>query len=485
MHTPYFPCFRSRLAALGRRTAKTIRQATLDQLQQHLRNLLPAPLLSATDEGLNSRERVFSLRLTFECFLWQVLKPKTSCREVVRHVQTLFRLAGRGWIDEGDSAYVQARQRLPRERLEQALNATAQAANTRAGAGGQLNGRPVKVVDASSTQLPDTPKNQKRYPQSPVQKKGCGFPVLKFMVLFSLCSGAVLKVMFGNLHDHDLRLLHSLWQALKQGDILLGDRAFGEFTCLASLPKLLGVDVVARLHQRRKVDFRKAQRLAKADGLFVWSKGWYRSEVLSATEWDRLPAQITVRLIRFTATIRGFRNRRITLVTSLLNPQLYPAEELVALYARRWRLELCLRDLKTTMGMEQLRCQTPDMAEKELLAYLVAHNLIRCVIAEAVATYQVDMERASFKGSVDALRQYSNAISQARNAKLRAQLWEDLLVNLARDLVPHRPNRLEPRKLKRRPKNFGWLTRPRRTFKEYFHRSRHWKSNPRNLRALN
>jgi hypothetical protein len=392
---------------------------------------------------------------------------------------------GRGWIDEDDSGYIQARQRLPQERLEKAVSATAQNTDRRAGSGGRINGRPVKVADASSSQLPDTPKNQKRYPQSPVQKKGCGFPILKFMVLFSLCSGAVLNVMFGNMHDHDLRLLHELWQALKKGDILLGDRAYGEFTTLASLPRLLGVDVLARLHQCRKVDFRKARRLGKHDGLFVWSKGWQQSEVLTPHEWELLPAQITVRIIRFTANIRGFRNRRITLVTSLLDPKLYPAQELVELYARRWRLELCLRDLKTTMGMEQLRCQTPDMAEKELLAYLVAHNLVRCIIAEAIATYQGQLERVSFKGSIDALRQYSNAISQARNAKIRTQLWQDLLLNLVLDLVPYRPNRLEPRALKRRPKNFGWLTKPRSKFKEVFHRNRYWKSNPRNLRALN
>src|SRR2546422_11066772 len=109
MLTPYFPALRSRLAALGRRTTHTVRQTTLAQLQEHLRDLLPAPLLSSEDEGLNSRERIFSLRLTFECFLWQMLKPKTSCREVVRQVQTLFRLNNRGLVDEGDSAYVQAR----------------------------------------------------------------------------------------------------------------------------------------------------------------------------------------------------------------------------------------------------------------------------------------------------------------------------------------------------------------------------------------
>ena len=136
MLTPYFPALRSRLAALGRRTAQTVRQTTLAQLQQHLRDFLPAPLLSAQDEGPNSRQRVFSLRLTFECFLWQMLKPKTSCREVVRQVQGLFRLHGRATVDPGDSAYVQARQRLPVERLEKALSATAQAADRRAALGG-------------------------------------------------------------------------------------------------------------------------------------------------------------------------------------------------------------------------------------------------------------------------------------------------------------------------------------------------------------
>jgi len=144
MTTPSFPVFRSRLAALGRRTAHALRQATLAELQEHLRDFLPAPLLSAEDQGPNSRQRVFSLRLTFECFLWQLLKPHTSCREVVRQVQALFRLHGQGPVDEGDSAYVQARLRLPCERLEKALHATAQAADRRAGSGGQLGGRPVK-----------------------------------------------------------------------------------------------------------------------------------------------------------------------------------------------------------------------------------------------------------------------------------------------------------------------------------------------------
>jgi hypothetical protein len=484
MHTPYFPGFRPRLASLGRRTAHPLRQSTLVQLQQHLCDCLPPALLSSEDDGPNSRERVFSLRLTLECFLWQVLKPRTSCREVVRQVQALFRLHGRGPVHEGDSAFIQARQRLPQERLEKALATTAQAADCRAGSATQLQGRAIKVVDGSTTQLADTPENQERFPQPTSQKPGCGFPVIRFIALLSLTSGAILRVVMDSWHSYDLRLLHRLWDELAPGDIVLGDRAYGEYTTAASLPAK-GVDLVARLHQQRKVDFRKARRLAKNDGLFVWTKGYQQSQILSAAEWTLLPAQITVRILRFTATIRGFRGRRVTLVTTLVDPKLYPAEQLVDLYARRWRLELCFRDIKTTLGMEQLRCKSPDMAQKELLAYLITHNLIRCVMAEAVARFAGDLERLSFKGALDALRQYSAAIAQARNQKMRRQLWEDLLVNLVRDRVPWRPNRREPRAVKRRPKAYPLLNQPRHKFVEISHRNRFWKGRPRNYRALN
>jgi hypothetical protein len=484
MHTPFFPQFRPQLAPCRRAATQKVQQASLAQLEHYLEGILPLYLLSQDEEGANSRDRIFSLLLTFECFLWQILKPQTACREVVRQVQALFRLKHLGPVDEGTSAYCQARQRLPKERLERILSATTAAAEKRAGSGGRLAGRPVKVVDASSTQLPDTDQNQQRYPQPAAQKRGCGFPVLKFLLLFSLNSGSVLNVVMGSLHNHDLRLLRQLQSELKKGDILLGDRAYGEYTTLATWPTA-GVDVVARLHQKRKVDFRQARRLGKNDGLFLWTKSYQQSDVLSAREWAQLPSPITVRIIRFTAAIRGHRSRRITLVTSLLDPQLYPADQLIGLYARRWRLELCLRDLKTTMGMEQLRCQSPEMAQKELLVYLIGHNLIRCLMAEAVARYQADLERISFKGTVDAARQYSAALLQARSRKMRNQLWEELLLNLVRDRIPDRPNRSEPRAVKHRPKPFPLLTKPRHQWKEICHRNRHWKSKPRNYRALN
>ena len=485
MQTPFFPAFRPKLAACRRNITHQVRRASLAELEHYLQGIFPPHLLSQEDEGLNSRQRIFTLLLTFESFLWQILKPKTACREVVRQVQALFRLKDLGSVDEDTGAYCQARQRLPQDRLERILTATAVTADQRAGAAGQIGGRPVKVVDGSSAQLADTAKNQERYPRPAKQKPGCGFPVLKMLVLFSLNSGSVLNAVTASLHKQDLRLLQDLRSELKEGDVLLGDRAYGEYTTLATWPRR-GVDVVARVHALRKVDFRKARRFAKNDGLFIWTKNpQQQSSILSAADWAALPEQISVRIIRFSATIRNRRSRRITLVTSLLDPVRYPAAEIAALYARRWRLELCLRDLKTTMGMEQLRCLSPDMAKKELLMYLIGHNLIRCIMAEAISRFQADLERLSFKGTLDALRQYSVAITQARSRKMRNQLWEDFLLSVVRDLVPHRPGRYEPRAVKHRPKPFALLNKPRRQYKEVCHRSKYSKSRPRNFRALN
>ena len=234
--TPFFPLLRAQLAAQGQRTCRALRLTGFPPLLEELRQLLPPELLAAEEKGGNRRNRIFSLRLTLECFLWQMLKPRTACREVVRAVQSLFQAQGRGRVDEGTSAYVQARHRLPKKRLEKALAHTARTADQRVGSQGQINGRPVKVADGSTTQLPDTQENQARYPQPSSQKPGCGFPLIKFLVLFSLSSGAILRVAMAHWKNHDLRLLHGLWDALDKGDILLGDRAYGEYLTLAALP---------------------------------------------------------------------------------------------------------------------------------------------------------------------------------------------------------------------------------------------------------
>jgi hypothetical protein len=377
----------------------------------------------------------------------------------------LFRLGGGKKVKKGTGGYCQARSRLPQERLEKALSHLAQEADQRVGPRAGLGGRPVKIVDGTTVQLADTPENQACYPQASNQRAGCGFPLMKLLVLFSLGSGGIIQTIVGSRKNHDLRLFRQLWDDLKAGDIVLGDRNFSDYASLADLPRR-GIDVLARMNVRRPLDFRKAQRLGRNDGLFVWKKPKSRPPYMTPAQWAEIPSTITVRAVRFQTVQKGFRTRCIALATTLLDPKLYPLKELAAAYARRWRLELCIRDVKTQMGMEQLRAQSPEMAQKELLAYLVAHNLIRCVMAEAVARYDVDLERLSFKGTVDSLRQFSQAMAQATTQRQERELWEELLEIIATDLVPLRAGRREPRALKHPPKPFPRLVAPRHQFKD-------------------
>lgn len=472
MDTPLFPDFLPSHRAPNR-CMERLRHATLSQLENILGSFLPIALLSQAEDGPNSRERIFTLRRTFWGFLFQVLNPKTSCREVALQVCALLGLHGGKSLKNGSGAYCQARERLPVQRFEKSLQHTAQAADERAGRHGHLAGRPVKVVDATSVKLPDTEANQRRYPQPSNQKPGCGFPVMKMAALFSLTSGAIRAVVRESLHWHDLRLFRKLWSCLTKGDIVLADRAFADYVNLAQLPRR-GVDLVARLHQARKPDFRKCQRrLGPQDAIFRWPKPAARPKYLTEREFKRLPATIEVRILRSRIQRAGFRTRTVTLVTTLLDAKTYSAADLSALYLRRWRLELCFRDLKTTMGMEELRSQSPAMAHKESLAFLIAYNLLRAVMAEAAAVHGVRLERISFRGTVDAVRHYASARAMARNEEQRLRVEEDLLRVVAEDLVPERPGRREPRAVKRRPKPYPLLTKPRHQYKEIPHRGKY------------
>ena len=200
-----------------------------------------------------------------------------------------------------------------------------------------------------------------------------------------------------------------------------------------------------------------------------------KPKYLSEEEWAQLPEKITVRVVRVRVSQKGFRTRELTLVTTLLDPQLYPAEEIAQAYVRRWRLEMCLDDLKTTLGMDQLRCKSPAMVHREILALLIAHNLARCIMAEAARQHAVPLERISFTGTLDAFRHFSVALACCRHARQRRRVWAELLRTLAADLVPVRPNRREPRAVKRRPKAYALLNKPRRQYQETPHRGG-WKS---------
>lgn len=477
METPFFPFFRPRFAACGSRSSPPTRPPTLLRVERLFGALIPSGLLSAAEEGPNSRARVFSLRRTFWGFLYQVLPPRCACREVVRQIQALVGLEGAaGSVQEGTSAYCQARRRLPLDRLEQIRRATAaQAEALLDSATRTWNGLGPKVIDGTTLSLPDTAQNQKAYPQSRSQKPGCGFPLLKWVGVFSLGSGALLDYAKGNQHEHELSLLHRLLDQFRPGDLALADRGFSSFTLMALL-LLQGAKSLFRLHQRRRPDLRQGKPLGRHDRLIRWSKPKDRPPYLPQALWKRVPQTLEVRVLRFTVRATGFRTRRLTLVTTLVDPVAYPAEELAALYFRRWRIELWFRDLKTTLGMESLRCKSPELVHKELEMGLIAYNLIRVLMAEAHRQHPGCGSRLSFKGSVDAARQYSLVLAQARSRKKQQQLVDDLLRIIATDQVPDRPGRREPRALKRRHKNYPLLNCPRHRYREIPHRTRHRKN---------
>ena len=246
---------------------------------------------------------------------------------------------------------------------------------------------------------------------------------------------------------------------------------FGCFALLAALP-IQGVDVVARLHQGRNLDLRHADKLGPDDWQIPLHKSYVQPSYLKRKEWRALPKTIRVRVIRSCLQIKGFRTRTIWIITTLLDANVYTPEAIVNLYRLRWQMELSFRDLKTTLGMESLRCRTPEMIEKEILTFLIAYNFLRALMAEAATTHQVPRLRLSFKGTVDTIRSFHPAMLRAGSKNIRDRLRTRLLAILAADKLPLRPGRSEPRAVKKRPKPYPLLTQPRSIFKELPHKGK-------------
>jgi hypothetical protein len=333
--------------------------------------------------------------------------------------------------------------------------------------------------------LSETPENRAAYPPSRSLHPGTGFPYLRLVVLFCLASGALLAQATGTLQTGELRLWLALLPQLRPGDILLGDRAYGLYV-VAALCQAAAVDVILTVPTRtRKVDFRTAkQRFGKGDALFVWSKG-KASTFVEPERWASLPQELVVRLLQVTRARPGFRTSKLVLVTTLLDPVLYPAAEIIATHARRWRLEMSLDDLKTTLGMASLRSRTPAMAHKEMLVFLIAHNLIRWLLASAAQQEDADLERLSFTGALDGLREWSQAMARCAHQPHRCQeLWRALLRAIAADAVPERPGRSEPRAVKKRSK-YPHLNKRRAQYRGRPGRQQRYRAATAKKRALN
>ena len=468
-HTAFLPgishqlCGRARRSQLDqiRRQTEPVRQAGLSRLSEVFGPWLPTVLLAPTARGVNSRKRLYPLRLTFWAFLSQVWSPGSSCREIVRKVQAWYAPQGGVQPDSRTGAYCQARARLPLAQLQATHEHLAQKLTAQTGAADLWLGRRVKVIDGTGLSMPDTAANQKAWPQPCTQKPGCGFPVVKLVACFCLASGALLHWVQGTLQEHDCRLLQRLLDCFQKGDVVLADRGFSSFANLALL-RARGVDAVLRLHQFRKLDWRSGRRLGRRDRVVRWRKGPLQGKLWTRAQWDELPEHLEVRVVEIQVAVPGFRTHQLVLVTTLLDAALYSAHELGRIYFRRWAIELFFRDLKQTLGMDVLRCQTPQMVEKEIVMHALAYNLIRALMQDIAHSQAVALSRVSFKGTVDALRQWQELFAGSQQHPRRVhQLREMFYQAVAGDPLLPRPNRSEPRAVKRRPKNFRLLTKSR------------------------
>lgn len=467
-NTPFLPGLSHRLFGRQRRSQLDVlrtqseqwRQSSLSRLCEIFGSWLPTALLAPAANGVNSRQRTYPQSLTFWAFLSQVLSPGCACREVVRKIQAWYAPRDKS-LDSGTSAYCQARRRLPISTLTQLHQTLANKLSARITTPELWLGRCVKVVDGTGVSMPDTAANQKTWPQPSEQKIGCGFPVVKLVACFCLASGALLQWVEGTIKDHDCRLLLKLLSAFKKGDVVLADRGFSSYASLATL-WARRVDSVMRVHHFRKLDWRAGIRLGPRDRLVTWKKGQRQGKLWTAEQWAQLPEELDVRLVEIVVAMPGFRTQKLVLVTTLLDAPTYSAEALGHLYFRRWAVELCFRDIKTTLGLDVLRCQTPAMVRKEIVMHALASNLIRALMQDIAHSHQISVQQISFKGTVDALRQWGDIFENTKTStgavcKLRKLFYQ----TIANDLLPVRPDRSEPRAKKRRPKNFRLLTKPR------------------------
>ena len=406
---------------------------------------------------------VYTPAVTVWAFLSQCLSPDHSCRDAVARLIAWRVAQGLSPCSADTGAYSTARSDLPEEALHKLVSDTSQQVEDESPQTWLWRGRKVRVVDGSTITMPDTPENQAAYPQQNTQKPGCGFPIARILVIFSLAAGTVLEAAIGKYQGKQTgenSLFRKLYDALDEGDVILADRYFSGWSDIA-LPLQRGIDIVVRKHQARWTDFRTGERLGKDDHLVFWTRP-KRPKWMSAEQYVTLPDELTLREVRIRVPQKGFRTKSLVVVTTLLDAEQYPPEEIALLYRRRWQAELHLRSLKIVLQMDHLRCKTPERVRNEFFTHLLGYNLIRGVMALAAFQSGKLPWEISFKGTLQTLGQFLPILL----SKVSSEAWcAALLTAVATHIVGDRPDRFEPRLVKRRPKPYKHLREHRRNYK--------------------
>lgn len=311
---------------------------------------------------------------------------------------------------------------------------------------------PLKGVDGSSMIMPDTKENQQLFPQQKGQKKGIGFPIARMVVVMSLMEGTILDYAVGAFKGKgtgESTLLRGIFDCIEQEDILLGDRYFPSFFLIADV-LAKSADGIFRGQGQRLYDFRRGKCLGKKDHMVEWKKPT-RPEWMDQKSYEAYPDQLKV---------REFKVDRKVYVTTFLNNKKYHKKELAKIYELRWHLEINLKSIKETMDMDMLSCKTPEMVRKEIGIHFLAYNFIRIIMAEACVQHDVMPNQVSFKGTIQLLNVFMPHFikSSKRENKI---MYDELLKKIVKNKIGNRPGRVEPRAVKKRPKPFDTLNKPR------------------------
>lgn len=414
-------------------------------------NMLTSPdLLDMLESSLpEHRERLFPPTETLSMFLAQALKPDRSCQGIVNDAAVKRLIHGLPQCSTNTGAYCKARQRLPLEMVTEMVRHTGRLI----AAGGHgtwlWRGRRVRLVDGTTVTLPDTRANQAAYPQQSGQKAGLGFPICRIVGVTCLSSGAVLDTAMGDYKGKgsgEQALLRTLLEIFESGDVMLGDAFYATYFLLAEL-QLRGVDALFEQHgaRKRSTDFRLGKKLGSRDHLITLTKPKVRPEWMTPEQYEPAPDTLTIRELEVGGK---------TLVTTMICPNTTPKSALKDLYKHRWQVELDIRNIKTTLGMETLSCKTPEMGEKEMWVYLLAYNLIRLIMVQSALVADVLPRALSFKHTLQLWLAWSGASAQVDDGDSITHL----LALVAEQSIGNRPGRIEPRAIKRRPKPYPLLT---------------------------
>ena len=407
---------------------------------------------------------LYTPAVTIWVFLSQCLSPDHSCRDAVARLAAWRVTQGRPPCSPETGAYCAARDALPEEACHQLVCRTGRELEAQAPPEWLWHKRRVRVADGSTVTMPDTAENQAEYPQAKTQKRGCGLPIARVLVVFSLAVGTVLEAAIGpykGKQTGECSLLRGLIHVLEVGDVLLADRCFSGWFDLALVWRR-GADIVVRKHQRRATDFRTGKRLGHDDHLVRLVKP-PKPEWMSDEEYAALPEELVLREVRVRVKQRGFRSKTLVIVTTLLDAEEFSAEEIATLYRRRWDAELQLRSLKTVLQMDHLRCKTPHRVRNEFSMHLLAYNLIRRVMALAAIETDNSPWQISFKGALQTLNNFLPLLVSCMPLDAGCSA---LVACVAAHVVGNRPDRYEPRRVKRRPKPYKLMQEPRDNYRK-------------------